>query len=194
MLRFGIQKGDLSNLIEKSKKMKKLIISILFMSSIIAAFGQQPEPNNFNQPVQQTVWVKNNYQDAFLSFTLEKVKKYSEVGEQAIEKAIDSASKEAPILCEEYLRWNFWKNILKFLAPMCGFFIFGGIYIFIGQKINWNLDDHHFFGGIAVIISAIVSCFFFLITLFSFDCLLTAIQIHIAPRVFLLEQVMNLVK
>lgn len=189
--------------------MKKLIIvTLLFISPIIFAEDQKPAENQQVKQIveqvtqqvfakQQTPQISQSYKDAFLRFVLEKAQKYSEKGEQAIGKAVDLATEEAPLLAKEYLHWKFWENLLYFLVPAFLFVVIGSLDIYFirkGFKLGWGDSYEPSRWWVAVVFCSIGSGISLLITFINLDCLFTSIQISIAPRVFIIEQLMQLIK
>lgn len=175
-------------------KIKSIILIALSSILISPSYceNQNVEPSQ-NQQVTQSS--KTDYKDAFLNFALDKAKLYSEKGEAAVEKAVDTAMKEAPILANEYLKWKFLENSIKFAIPATiGFLslILCCFYIFRANKYGWESDDFFSFNCLMVFVFGLVILVTFLVI--DFDNLYTAIQIQVAPRVYILEQVLHMVK
>lgn len=114
---------------------------------------------------------------------------------EGAEKAVQQIQVNAPGLMDEFLRWKFASAILT--QALCAFFIF--IIIFNAKKaVAWfNVydDDSSKEGHLAASISYTVAGVFgsvmsAIILLCNFEWL----QIWIAPRVYLIEYAMNLIK
>lgn len=126
--------------------------------------------------------------DEFLQFALEKAKLYSENGEQAIGKAVDLAQREAPELAKEWLRWRFWRSIIY--CVLCTITIWPCIW---AMKKGHAIGDEGgafmcVMGGFALVGSII------LVATVAAPALIDAIQIAIAPRIYIAEQLINLIK
>lgn len=137
-----------------------------------------------------------NYKDAFLSLVLRKAEKYSDKAEVAIGKAVDIASEEAPILLKEYIGWKLAASISYIALP----FIFATVFwILLGVckgKAQWTRDESPanasaFFVCVGWI-GGIVSSIAFIITTIVNTA--TILQLIIAPRVYIIQQAIDLIK
>lgn len=79
--------------------MKSLLYIILTLGFITPSFATE----NTNPPAQTENKVSSDTKDQFLKFILEKAEKYSDKGEKALDKAVDLATQEAPILAKEFI-------------------------------------------------------------------------------------------
>jgi hypothetical protein len=153
--------------------MKKLIsIAILVLS-----FGISPL---FSQTVEKES-VRATTSEQFLSFVLQKAEKYSESVETGVSKAVDVIVEESPKVVEEFLVWRAWK---------AGFIGFGclGIVIFGGGGLLFFFWRTDFWEASPILI------FFIFPAVFACVYILEFIQIMVAPRVYIIEQAIQLVK
>jgi hypothetical protein len=176
--------------------------TILALAAFVLAFVSARADDSAAQPpatqpqVEQSaakVSVQASTEDAFLQFALEKAKQYTGVVEDAVSKAIDVASQEAKPMMEEYLRWKAWYHGawacvggVIFVVPL--FFFLLGIW---GACHRWSEDaviPLYLLGGIATVIGGI----FGLGTMFG--NLMSFIQIQVVPRIYLIEQLRELLK
>lgn len=101
------------------------------------------------------------------------------------------AQRELPLVVQEYLRWGFIYNLVYGLALV----LIGALVIFAAVKLGrWMVGDEEAVehpelifavfgagGGVVAIVTAS-------------DYLLTALQVYVAPRVYLLERIKELVR
>ncbi len=142
--------------------------------------------------------VEINYKDAFLQFALEKAQKYSGAVEGAVSKAVDAATDEAPIVAHEYLHWKLWYHAMNAFAPMIALLACVGTFVWQWTKFDTNAYGHltrgsplnivaTILGGMGTVVFALMTCVWAIPNLMSF------IQILVAPRVYVIEQVLHLV-
>jgi hypothetical protein len=139
---------------------------------------------------------KTDYKDAFLQLALEKTKLYSGKIEGTVEKAVDITMKEAPEVAKEYLRWKFWENIVRATAIFMASIILTLACVMFVKKGMETRNESAEGPLIAVGVIAGVIDVFVLAALF-FEALpsaLAAVEIAIAPRVYLIEQLGHLLK
>ncbi len=163
---------------------------------------------------------KADYKDAFLGLVLEKAEKYSSAfesglgkavdGAQAIvSKAVDVASEEAPKLMQEFLVWRFIDNVFGFALPFVLFLIFGSIaYNYLPKWIDtFHTDAANTYSnkttvedtkqvkyGLAGVIFTIAAIITGAMSLTYISNLKTALQIKVAPRVYIIEQAVEMYK
>lgn len=175
-------------------KIKHSLVFAALLGFAVIGFAQETSAGPIETPKEEK-WKKLSHSDRALTFIMDKVEKYSEKAETAIGKAVDVAMQEARPLMEEFLLWRAVQNGFKFALPF-SFFLFFIILLFsTAQKGISNFDDRELnkygFGFVVGCAGSIISL---LITLFHTSNLLTFIQIQVAPRVYLLEEVMRLMK
>lgn len=119
--------------------------------------------------------------DQFLSFVLSKAEKYSENVESGLGKAVDIISEETPKVIEEFLTWRAWKAGIIGFGCLAIVIILGGGGLFLVLKNDlWEISP----------------VFMFLIfpIFFAVQYTLEFVQIMVAPRVYIIEQALQLVK
>lgn len=134
----------------------------------------------------------------FLRFALTKAEKYSGKIEDAVGSGVDLAMKEAPETARQFLTWHFYMHLIKGLTPLV-LGVASLVFFTLGIKwADWN--------GLGFWCwSAIIGAIFSFICLLAFLCsppnvisgldhLMACVQIHVAPRIYLIEQVSQLFK
>lgn len=117
----------------------------------------------------------------------------------AAEKIGDFASKEIPPFIHEYLTWKWWEAALLFGSWVVPFFIYIvciSVWLFKIKKDFWKdlflgCDNPFVFLMVNMFGGIIFGGWFFSKALPS---LMTMIQIHVAPKVYILEQIGNHLK
>lgn len=142
----------------------------------------------------------------FASLFLEKVKKYSAAGENAVNKAIDEIQEQTPLVIKEYLAWHLAQNLFYIFITTVGFITL--LVIFFKTFPKWlqslpeetckykttEVDVKQFKYGASGIISGIASVVVLWIILAHLEWYLNSIKIVIAPRVYLIEQVAGFIR
>lgn len=142
----------------------------------------------------------------FASLFLEKVKKYSAAGENAVNKAIDEIQEQAPLVIKEYLAWHLAENVFYIFITNVGFIVL--LVIFFKTFPKWlqslpeptdkykttEVDVKQFKYGASGFASGIASVVVLWITLAHLEWYLNSIKIIIAPRVYLIEQVAGFIR
>lgn len=166
---------------------------VMFLLVIVSAFAAESAPVEVKAPVP----VKVNYKDAFLKFALDKAEKYSDKAEQTVVKTVDIAMKEAPELAREFLVWRAWKNGLTFLTYLIMPFILG-IICFKLVKTAQNAPSESGVEFVSVLCAAIFGIWTILMILVllidGLSALMDLIQILVAPRIYIIEQLTNMLK
>lgn len=190
------------------------LVAILF-SAAVPLFGAdaasavekevqaKPAPADHSPPPAKTAVVASAaYKDPFLNMLFEKTKQYTGKAEDVIGKAVDAVSTEAPKLAEEYLRWRFWYHAISYaaiIALVCAGLFLVWLMTYFGRKSavgrtgyhagEWE-DQWQFLTGLAVVLEIIP-----VIALFAGSShLFSALQIQLAPKIYLLEQAAHLFK
>lgn len=148
---------------------------------------------------------KIDYKDAFLAFALDKAKTYSGALETTVSKAVDTATTEAPKVAEEYVRWRIWYHALHCAVPLI--LILGAAVIVLCLR-RFPFDDC--FETLGGTIRSFVGVGGLLFCLFAFFSLLvddppgarsrerahlySLVQVVSAPRIYVIEQVIDLAK
>ncbi len=132
-----------------------------------------------------------------LRFMADRAKAYTGRLEDGVNKAIDVVQEQSPIIVAEFLRWRFWMHAIKAATPIV-FGLMGIIMFAVGiRRANWDGMSPWCFvtigGGLAVFVGVIG---FFAgaghESVSGLDHLMSCVQIKIAPRVYLLDQVSHL--
>lgn len=126
-----------------------------------------------------------------MSFILDKAKEYTEKGEAAISKAVDLAMKETPKIVREFLAWRFWKHLIYGFVPiavLASCLIVGVILIWIAEK--FDLEELAFIPISILSVIALISLLVFFAD--GIANLMSALQIHMAPRIYLIEEAAKL--
>lgn len=138
--------------------------------------------------------------DVFISFVLDKAKVYTDKAEVAVSKAVDVVTTEAPRLVQEFLRWRLWMHGISTFLPV-GLLILG-FYLFFKHFGKWKMDAYgnHLVEGtpanvIATVLSGVLTLASLIISIaISLDHLMRFIQVLVAPRVYLVEEVIKVLK
>lgn len=114
--------------------------------------------------------------------------------ESAAQKIGEFASKEVPPFIHEYLQWKFFEACYHTTLPII-FLLISSYVLRIGIKLMKSEKDH---GGFEIIpfMLGITGTGLSLIAVFivSFTSIKTAVQIKIAPKVYLIERASELIK
>ncbi len=190
-------------------KTNKLSILILLSCLALPVFSAEQATNSQASSPPATVQVESakevktvttqsasvsttNYKDAFLALALEKAKSYSGTIENTISKAVDAVQVEAPLIVGEFLRWHLWKAGVSFGVNL---FILSLVLVLFYKITKWwneTADSDAQFGLVVLFLISIIPLVITSINLFNYS--LEFIQILVAPRIYLIEQVMVLVK
>lgn len=112
--------------------------------------------------------------------------------EEALKQGGDMLAEQTPLAVQEYLTWHFWHSAL--LA--CVFAVSAGCLAWLSQKAFRHM------GGVDSVeagVGRILLALFAPVAVFGLVCgavdtASTALQVAIAPRVFLLERIAEMVK
>lgn len=138
--------------------------------------------------------------DAFISFVLDKAKVYTDKAEVAVSKAVDVVTTEAPLLVQEFLRWRLWMHGINTFLPIA--FLILGFHLFFKQFSKWKMDqyENRLVEGtpanvIATVLSGILTLASLIVSIaVSLDHFTRFIQVLVAPRVYLVEEVIKVLK
>ena len=142
----------------------------------------------------------------FAELVLEKMRKYSAAGENAVSKAIDEIQEQTPIIIKEYLHWHLAQNLFYVVLTDVSFIFL--VVMFCKTFPKWlssltettnphkttDVDVKQFKYGASGILSGIFSAVVLWIILAHLEWYLDSIKIMIAPRVYLIEQVAGFVQ
>lgn len=125
----------------------------------------------------------------------DQLKQYLEEFVHTLKQGGEFALEQLPIFIHEYLMWGFWESvilsILLLLSSVCLF----KISWYLGKRA-YNYESSGIFddGELPFIMgSAISGVLSVMSLLFAIPNILTAIKISVAPRVYLIENLMNLI-
>ncbi len=185
--------------------MKNCFLSLVLFLFFPLTSGLSAEstdnPKN-SVPVQPTTTTPKliETRDAFLAFAFEKAKTYSEKAELAVSKAVDVVSSEAPEMLKEFLRWRACMHGLKGLAPIVLMGLSFWMYSYSWPRFKLNIfwekivkgEVHNVIFGwvglVGIFAGFITMCVVGLHHFMSF------VQILVAPRIYIIEQVTNMFK
>lgn len=107
------------------------------------------------------------------------------------EKAWDFAAKQAPELIQQLLAWKFWEAVMAVVALLIGISIAAWVARRAAKESEKGWDERNDGWIIAGILSAIVG-----VMMIAGICSLTAraVEIKIAPKVYLIEYISSLRK
>jgi len=167
-----------------------LLVALLgfFASSAFSAPVYVANAENAEKPPVST-------KDQFLQFLADKAMTYTDKVEDAIGASIDFAKKEAEPTMREFLVWRAWKHGMIFAMPF-SVFLFGiSLVVFCWKGANLNPDKYNFNvrGGL-VWLGFALAFIFGLIACINLDDLFSFIQIQVAPRIYLIEEVSKLIR
>lgn len=156
--------------------------------------------------------------DEFLRFTLQKAEKYSGKLENGIGAAVDEARKQAPELAKEFLLWRFLVAASNFMVPLVLMLIF--IWVSKAHTTGWckawkeanvaaaaraadRYGRHDWMGdeylkcwryGPIALLSGVGVAISLGITIANLGSLSTMIEIYFAPRIYIADQLLQLIK
>lgn len=161
--------------------MKKLLLIILLLVPVASFAAEQPE--------------KAPIMNAFEAFILEKAKQYTGKAEEAIEKAVEIAEEEAPQVVREFLIWRAWFHGTNLFFGSVFFVVFLFYFSWSFKNIEpsrysrWNKTETHMvISSAGLFFSSIGALTFWTTNIFPF------IQVIVAPRVYILEEVMKVLQ
>jgi len=174
----------------------KNIIYLALALIALPAFAQNPEQPKVEVKQEQKVDMK----DAFLGFVLQKAEKYTEKTEAALGKAVDIAKEEAPELAREFIVWRACMHGIKAIFPLVIICVIIACYIKI-SKLLWGKHEEsprddwdggaiafNIVGGVGGAVGIVFLSFL------SFNNFLPFVQCLVAPKIYIIEQVLNLVQ
>lgn len=128
-----------------------------------------------------------------LRFILTKAKEYTGKVEDGIGKAVDVAQREIGPTVEQFLRWRLWRHGIYAFSTLFGYLLILGAYAWFWRySKTWHDDFDQVCGRL---VGTVVAGLMISIS-FSTTCLpnlLSFIQILVAPRIYLIESVSQLI-
>lgn len=188
------------------------LLSLCFTSALHA--GEAPKTPPPAPPAQEQL---SSVKDEFLRFTLDKAQKYSGKLESGIGAAVDEAQKQAPELAKEFLLWRFLLAASDVGIPLILALI--SIWAAIGGAKGWirvwkeadvaanaRADGRRYpewagseylkcwrYGPLAIggALASIITLGF---TVGNLGAIGTMIEIYFAPRIYIADQILSLIK
>jgi len=168
----------------------KSLIKIILIGSIFGLNFVSAQEKPIETP-------KVSRSDQFLSFVLSKAEKYSEKGEVALGKAVDTIVEETPQVAEEFVKYRIFLHLWRTFALLPLIFISyyaGKKFYKLGKESDFMSGGEvtGIFGTVFSAIAGLISLGFVaygLIGEFPY-----AIQAMVAPKVYIIEQAINLLK
>lgn len=142
--------------------------------------------------------------DSFLAFALDKAKSYTGKAEEAVSKAVDVASTEAPVLFKEWITWRIWYHALHVVLPLLMIAVCMLVAYLANRKARWDYGPDNLRAVLTIVgwtLSIIFSVFWFFSALVNDPPntrdreqghLYSLVQVCAAPRVYTIEQVAHL--
>ncbi len=171
------------------KPYKSIMIFAVFATALLADTTTEV-PKQAEAKVSQSEELAKTGNEA-LRFILEKTKDYTGKAENALGQAVDLAQKEAPETIRQFLVWRAWKHGISALVGLAPFLFGIPVFIFAYRLYKKDSDFAPFPILTAILTTIIGAMAFFTQTL---PDLLSLIQIHAAPRIYLIEQLHSLMR
>lgn len=156
------------------KTLKSFIILLVIAASTFAA---DATPKNKEEGIKE--------------FVLEKAKAYTEKAEMGVNGFVSFVEKEAPVVASEFLQFRFLKHAFAagsataLMALLTAFIA----YMELNKKVKEALEGGNYMIAFVCFIGVIL-----IFSLTAHENIVSAVQIKIAPRVYLLENLAKLVK
>lgn len=183
----------------KTSKILALILSaLLFAAPVLAAEPAESKPTAVETAASAAPG-KINYTDAFLGLALEKAKLYSGKAEDAIGKGVDIAMEEAKPTAVEFLRWRAWSHGIKTLFPPLFLGMFIALQLWQWPRFEFSYNERLIKGTELNVVASVVAwvgiatCSIGTLV-FSIPNFMSLIQLWVAPRIYVIEQVIELMK
>lgn len=162
--------------------MKLLLVALaaLTLSASPVAFAD-PSPS----PVPTTEVSKADSWNDILKENSQEVLKWAK---ESAEKTADFAAAQTPLYIQEYLAWQFWSNSLKYVILVL---VTGSSLVLafiVGNKAKWGSSDTVQFSNIVTIVSGFVGVLCLCACFINLDWVFNAVEVKVAPRVVLVEQ------
>lgn len=168
--------------------MKSLLLTLLVALSAPLCLAD-PAPQPAASPAPQAATNPDAIKDEFLRFVLTKAENYSGKIEDAVGQAVDVATKEAPETVRQYLVFSAWREGIYFFGPLAAFLFCFAACLVSYYKADWNDVAP---ANIFCVIGGFSGFILFIVVLGNMPHLLTLIEIKVAPRIYIIEQVSQL--
>ncbi len=178
--------------------MKRHLLSILILAFCLPLFAAEPEKAATPPPVAPPA-AKASYSDAFLGFALEKAKLYSGTIEETIGKGVDLAAKELPETMRQFLVWRAWSHGIKAFVPPIFLALFIALQLWQWPRFEFYYRERLVKGTELNVIASIVAWVGIVasgITSITVSApnLMALVQLWVAPRIYVIEQVISFAK
>jgi hypothetical protein len=119
-----------------------------------------------------------------------RISSYLDAIETYAQGAGEFATEQAPLVAQEYLSWMFWSSLLTIAAcalviTVCTCIMYSAVRYIVRSKDSW--DDHP-----QALFLVFPIMFIFFSAVHAVDNIHVAVKVKVAPRVVLLEKVVEL--
>lgn len=129
-----------------------------------------------------------------LRFMLDKAKAYTGKTEDAVGWVVDKIQTEAPETIRQFLLWRQWMHGIYYFLPFTLGVIAVAAFFFCLKRSKWGYAGPDNAYAAWATFAGCVAVIWIIITLTSTHELLSLIQIKVAPRIYLIEQLTQLLK
>lgn len=166
--------------------MKTLTILGLLLATFSYTFGAETKVESDS---------KSDIQNRFLELVYDKAVKYTEKGELALEKAVELVANETPILMQEFLAYRFFYHTITFSGVLVFIIVSFFVVLFLWWKwAKTEYDEYSNWAPAAIICGVIVLVGGAIAIKQNSHHLMSAVQIKVAPRIYIIEQTVELFK
>jgi hypothetical protein len=128
--------------------------------------------------------------DEFLRFALEKARQYTGAAENAVSSAVDMAQREAPELAKEWIRWRTWYHALCFAPGLLGL----GVSLWF-VRLFFKKGGFEDFDSFPIGMTALILSMLSLMTMVAWGPhILKFVLVTVAPRIYIAEQLIEIIK
>lgn len=121
-----------------------------------------------------------------------------ETSTDMLQRALDSANAEIPLVIQQYLDWQFWNCIFNIVCSIAVLVLSWFAHKGIQYKIRQSRKENNYITSeIEVLMIVGYTCIAFialLATILGIECIREAIQICVAPKVYLIESIKTFIK
>lgn len=157
--------------------MKTLKAFVMSLAIAASAFAADAAPKNKEENLKE--------------FVLEKAKAYTEKAEMGVNGFVSFVEKEAPVVASEFLQFRFFKHSFAAGSATALMAVLTTLlaYMLLNEKVKEALDGGNYFVAFICFVGVVL-----IFSLTAYENIVSAVQIKIAPRVYLLENLAKLVK
>lgn len=121
-----------------------------------------------------------------------------ETSTDMLQRALDSANSEIPLVIQQFLDWQFWNCIFNIVCSIAVLVLLWFAHKGIQYKIKKSHEENGYItSDIEVLMIAGYSCMVLVVIIavvLGVECIREAIQICVAPKVYLIESIKTFVK